>query len=268
MDTRRDRAAKRWGLERCAEIYQHPAKAVFSAESEQFGPVILKIDENTFRLKSEYRMLAGLSGGYSCKVYAYDESEGLLLEERIIPGTVLREEPSLEKRVRIFVHVFRKIHWAADEGETYLDWLERICEYCGQNHMAEEVAGDASRAREFCREMFGKYPDRMLLHGDLHHDNLLLRTDGSYAMIDPKGVIGPAVLDLPRFLLNELDTEHASPDRQHIQEAIGLLAGHTGCPEADIRKLFYMETVLENVWRAEDGDEINRQEMEIARSFL
>ena len=29
-----------------------------------------------------------------------------------------------------------------------------------------------------------------------------------------------------------------------------------------------METVLENVWRAEDGDEMNQQEMEIARSFL
>lgn len=268
MDTRRNRAVKRWELNHCEEIYQHPTKAVFSAESEQFGPVILKIDENTSQLKSEYRMLAGLSGSHSCTVYAYDESAGLLLEERIFPGTVLREEPSLEKRVRIFVQVFREIHRPADEGETYLDWLERICEYCEQNHMAEEVAKEASRARGFCAEMFGKYPDRMLLHGDLHHDNLLLRIDGSYAMIDPKGVIGPAVLDLPRFLLNELDTEHASPDRQHIQEAIGLVAGHTGYPETDIRKLFYMETVLENVWRAEDGDEMNRQEMEIARSFL
>ena len=138
--------------------------------------------------------------------------------------------------------------------------------------MAEEagddVAEEACRARDFCGEMFGKYPDRMLLHGDLHHDNLLLRTDGSYAMIDPKGVIGPAILDLPRFLLNELDTEHAGSDRQHIREAIGLVAGHTGYPESDIRKLFYMETVLANVWCLEDGDEMNQQELEIARSFL
>lgn len=268
MDTRRNRAVKKWGLNRCEEIYRHPTKAVFSAESEQFGSVILKIDENTSQLKSEYRMLAGLCGSHSCKVYDYDESAGLLLEERIFPGTVLRREPSLEKRVRIFAQVFREIHRPAEEGETYLDWLERICEYCVQNHVAEEVADMASQARGFCGEMFGKYPDRMLLHGDLHHDNLLLRTNGSYAMIDPKGVIGPAVLDVPRFLLNELDTDHASPDREHIQEAIGLLAGHTGYPEADIRKLFYMETVLENVWRMEDGGEMNLQEIEIARSFL
>ena len=53
-----------------------------------------------------------------------------------------------------------------------------------------------------------------------------------------------------------------------FRSAIGLLAGHTGYPEADIRKLFYMETVLENVWRMEDGGEMNLQEIEIARSFL
>lgn len=268
MDTRQNDAAKRWGLKRCEEIYRHPTKAVFSAESEQFGPVILKIDEDTSQLKSEYRMLAGLSGNYSCKVYAYDESNGLLLEERIFPGTVLRKEPSLEKRVRIFTQVFQEIHKPAEEGETYLDWLERICEYCVQSHVAEEMSEKAFQARGICAEMFGKYSDRMLLHGDLHHDNLLLRTDGSYAMIDPKGVRGPAVLDLPRFLLNELDTDHASPDRQHIQEAIELLARHTGYPETDIRKLFFMETVLTNVWCAEDGDEMNLQQIEMARCFL
>lgn len=42
---------------------------------------------------------AGLSGRHSCKVYAYDESAGFLLEERIFPGTVLRKESSLEKRI-------------------------------------------------------------------------------------------------------------------------------------------------------------------------
>lgn len=79
---------------------------------------------------------------------------------------------------------------------------------------------------------------------------------------------GPAILDLPRFLLNELDTDHAGPDRQHIQEAIGLLARHTGYPEKDIRKLFFMETVLANVWCAEDGEEMNSQQIEIARCFF
>lgn len=326
MKSRMELAAKKWGLSHWEEIYRHPTKAVFSAQSEQFGPVILKIDQNIAQLRSEHRMLAGLSGDYNCKVYAYDESAGLLLEERIIPGTVLRREASLEKRIQVFTGIFRGIHFSpevdrvsqegevclgaerpagegeaclgadrpagegeacleadrpagegeaclgadrpAQEGETYLDWLEGICEYCTRNDVAEELQNAAVRARGICAEMFEKYPDRLLLHGDLHHDNILARTDGSYAMIDPKGVMGPAILDLPRFILNELDTDHACPDREHIREVIRLLGAQTGYPEGDIGKLYFMEAVLANIWCAEDGEEMNRHELEVAGSFL
>lgn len=259
-----DYAVKKWGLSHCREIYRHPTKAVFAAESQQFGPVILKIDQNTAQLKSEHQMLAGLSGAHSCKVYAYDESAGLLLEERIIPGTVLRREASLEKRIQVFASIFHEIHRPVQQGKAYLDWLDGICDYCVRNHVAEELLDLALRAREFCKEMFAKYPERVLLHGDLHHDNLLSRADGSYAMIDSKGIIGPAIMDLPRFILNELDTDHACSDREHIQEAIRLMGRQTGYPEEDIRKLFFMETVMGNIWCAEDGEEMDREEMEIA----
>lgn len=268
MQGKIDAAVKKWGLTQCREIYRHPTKAVFSAQSRQFGPVILKIDHNIAQLKSEHQMLAGLSGAHNCKVYAYDESAGLLLEERIIPGTVLRREVSLEKRIQVFTGIFHEIHMPAQQGKTYLDWLDGICDYCAQNHVAEELQDLALRARGFCAEMFAKYPERVLLHGDLHHDNLLSRADGSYAMIDPKGVIGLAILDLPRFILNELDTDHTCPDREHIRKVIRLLGTHTGYPEADIRKLFFMETVLENIWRAEDGEEMSREELEIAVAIV
>ena len=258
-------AIKKWELDHLEVIYEHPANGVFSAESKNFGPVILKINQHKSQLESEYQMLARLSGHYSCKVYAFDESAGLLLEERIFPGTVLRRETSLEKRIRAFLQVFREIHMPADSGTTYLNWLEQICEYCVSHQVEEDMA---SRAHLFCSEMFEKYPDRVLLHGDLHHDNLLLRTDGSYAMIDPKGVVGPAIMDLPRFILNEPDTAHVCPDRQHIEEVIRLLGEQSGYPAADIRKLFYMETVLENIWCLEDGEEINRQELELADSLV
>ena len=256
-----NRATKKWELNHLNVIYEHSAKSVFSAESEKFGAVILKADRHRQQLESEYKMLARLSGHCSCKVYAFDAEAGLLLEERIIPGTTLRRETSLAKRIQIFLQVFGRIHMPVDSGETYLDWLEQICEYCVRHQMDEDMA---SRAYLFCREMFGKYPERVLLHGDLHHDNLLLRTDGSYAIIDPKGVVGPAIMDLPRFILNEFDTVHLCPDRQHLEEVILLLGEQSGYPDSDIRKLFYMETVLANIWRVEDGGEMDMQELELA----
>lgn len=103
-------AAEKWSLNDLRTIYEHSEKAVYRADSAVFGAVILKWDRHCAQLLSEYTMLARLNGETACKVYEFEEQNSLLLEECILPGTVLREEPSLEQRVRAFEKVFRAIH--------------------------------------------------------------------------------------------------------------------------------------------------------------
>lgn len=54
-------AILKWKLNHIEVIYEHSTKGVFSAESEDFGPVILKFDQNRQQLGSEYKMLSRLS---------------------------------------------------------------------------------------------------------------------------------------------------------------------------------------------------------------
>ncbi len=241
-------------------IFEHVDRAVYAADSPEFGPVILKRDANIPQLKSEYKMLSRLNGNRCCRAYAFDEVNGLLLEERLLPGTVLREEISLERRINAFADVFRAIHTPETEGETYLDWLDAAKDNC------KDAAWSARAyyAHAICRELFEKYADRMLLHGDLHHDNILLCADGSYAIIDPKAVVGPAILDIPRFILNEIGDAPAETAAPHIQNVIRLIAVRLSYPEKDIAKGFIMESILENLWNMEDGAEVVQQRLDIA----
>ncbi len=251
-----------------AVIYEHPTKAVYSADSAEYGPVIIKRDRNVLQLKSEYEMLLNLDGECSCKVYSFNENEGQLIEERILPGTVLRKEKMLEKRLNAFGKIFHAIHRPKNEGVTYLHWLASIKEYCEANQISEEWRQKAQFAYSICLDIFKKYSERVLLHGDLHHDNILQRTDGSYVMIDPKGVVGPSILDLPRFILNELDTNHEEPLIGHITRVIELISQQFKYPLEDVEKSFVMEIILENIWCIEDGENINLQHLEIAECIL
>lgn len=255
-------SVSRWGLSEVETVYQNPNKAVFAAQSEQFGPVILKIDRDTAQLSSECDTLTRMLG--CCRVWACDTHDGLLLEERILPGTPLREEPDMCKRIAAFKSAFRSIHSPAREGVTYLNWLEKINRFCERSDAAADIRDKAARALSICAEMFEKYPDRVLLHGDLHHDNLLRRGDGSYAVIDPKGVIGPEILDTPRFIMNELDTPYEEPEKEHMAKVIALVSRELDYPEEDIRRLYFMEVVLGNVWCLEDGEEMNGEELTLA----
>lgn len=254
-------AAEQWSLNKLQCIYKREGVAVWFGESERFGSVVLKWN-STGQLDAEYRMLCCLQGRPCCTVYGYDKDRGLLLEERILPGTVLREERSIEKRVEVLASVFREIHLPLQEGETYLDWLEKACSFCEHQKVPEHLFRLAVQARDICAGFFEKYPERVLLHGDLHHDNLLCRADGSYAVIDPKGVIGPEILDLPRFLLNEVNF---GDDSTHMEQAISLVSRACGYPEEDLRKALFMEAVLANIWCVEDGMPIQERWMELAR---
>lgn len=254
-------AIDHWSLSNLQAIYEREQSAVWSAESDRFGSVILKWN-STGQLDSEYQMLSRLQGRRCCKVYGYDKDRGLLLEERILPGMVLREKQSLEKRVEILASVFREIHLPLQEEETYLDWLNKAHAFCESQNVSDELSRQATRARDICARLFEKYPERVLLHGDLHHDNLLRRVDGSYAVIDPKGVVGPEILDLPRFMLNEADFDD---DPAHMERAIRLVSRACGYPEEDLRQAVFMEAVLANVWCVEDGVPIRERWMEVAR---
>lgn len=249
-------AADRWKLEEVSCLYEKETRAVYSAYTKEWGSVIVKINEDKKELKSGYELLQALNGAGCCRAYALDAGDGVAVLEQIFPGHTLRAEQNPQKRVEAFCEVFRKIHGTGLNGrehDTYMDWLERAKQYCGNSSAAAEVRKKIQRAYQIGKELFEKYPERVLLHGDLHHDNILLGGRG-YCMIDPKGVIGPPIFDIPRFLLNEFDYVSEEETKAHIKMIIGLLAQKTGYEEADMERLLFMEGMLDMVWCMEDGE--------------
>lgn len=255
---------ERFSLENIEKIYDFNNKAVYSAESIKLGNVIIKVNENKEELASEYNMLKNLNGQNSCRVFVYDSEYGVLIEERIIPGTVLRKEQRVEIRVNSFIEVFQSIHKEIDNKnnfESYLDWLIRADRFCIENNMEEVIKENMHKGRIIGQEMFDKYNDRVLLHGDLHHDNILKNSCGYYSMIDPKGVIGPAIFDIPRYILNEIDFVSEYECKRHILHVIELLSEKLKYPISDIIKLFFMKVILANVWNVEDGMKPNMNQV-------
>lgn len=262
------RVMQTWALTGLEPVYESDRRAVFLAESENFGPVVLKYNTNSAALSQEYAALCAFSGKSFCKVFAYDAEAHLLLEERILPGTPLRAEPDIHQRLRCFASVFQSIHRpTAIACPTYLDWLEKAYTNCLNLPLPADITQQMETALQFGQELFSKYSDRVLLHGDLHHDNILRSSDGSYRVIDPKGVSGPAVFDIPRFVLNELDPALGSADIPHIRSVIHILSELLRYEESDLAKLFFMETILANVWSMEDGEPADMQSLSVAAGF-
>lgn len=294
MKGKLDYAVSKWKLTNITEVYANSVRAVYRAKSETYGSVIVKINNNADELCIEAAVLGVLSGNGCCTLYAFEEEKGILLEEQICPGTVLRDEQDVQKRVECFATVFEKLHESTGKGGsecvlsgfgalefgTYLDWLVNAKRFCEESVLkgSPEVKALLRQsglpekmqcAYEIGKELFAEYPERVLLHGDLHHDNILANAEGGYFVIDPKGVIGPRIFDVPRFVLNEIGyvkESETEKTKEHLEWVIGLINERLGYPMQDICNLLFMETILASVWSVEDGEEINEMQIRVAEA--
>jgi streptomycin 6-kinase len=94
---------------------------------------------------------------------------------------------------------------------------------------------------------------RAVLHGDIHHGNVLRRPDGAWAAIDPKGVLGEPAYDLANTICNPVSLPHiaTSPERALRQAAI--LAETVGVDRTRLLAFAFAHACLSASWEMDEG---------------
>lgn len=249
--------ADKWALTSFQLIPSYSANIVLKCYSEHFGSVVLKIGNPSFReILTEFNTLCQYNGRRFCKVFDADIENGVILEECVQPGIPLRDESSLDKRLSVFCSLYKDLHIKPDQAEiypTYTEWVGRITEYMSKREDCKPLYLYMKKAKDICLSVSASYSQKLLLHGDFHHDNILLGPDGAYIIIDPKGVIGDPVFDVPRFILNEFGDEITAELYKKINDIINVLEKNLNIPNDILKQCLYVETAMGVCWSVEDG---------------
>lgn len=89
----------------------------------------------------------------------------------------------------------------------------------------------------------------VVLHGDLHHYNLV-RHRGKTVAIDPHGFLGPKEAEVGAFMGNPLKCAH--PDL--LETRVRVLAAELLVPEGDVARWAFAHAALCWAWSSEDDD--------------
>lgn len=170
-------------------------------------PVVLKTGHPDPEAATERRFLELLAGPHSVQLLDAAPSLGAWVLERIEPGTPLsasqREDDS--RATRRALPLLRDLQ-GPDPGDgsfpTLAQWLEVLPEVAAEPGVPAEVRDLLCRTRELAEALAGEAGPPRLLHGDLHHGNMLLDARRGWVAIDPKGVLAPAEFQPARFLNN------------------------------------------------------------------
>ena len=84
----------------------------------------------------------------------------------------------------------------------------------------------------------------MLLHGDLHHDNIL-QNSGSWLAVDPKGYIGDPAFEPAAYLCNPIpELLQENRPREIIENRIRICSDELGIDAQRITEWVYAKPIL------------------------
>jgi streptomycin 6-kinase len=209
---------------------------------------------------AEIQSLRAFNGNGAVRLIDADPHQGVLLVERIIPGDDLRTVDDDRAATRIAARLM-KVLWMPDPHDPVFPstaaWCQGFQRY-QHTHMANgPLPFDLVQlAGRVAADLLQSAADPVLLHGDLHHMNILKSGDDAWVAIDPKGVIGEAAFEVGALLLNPVPDLIHWPDLQETQkERLIILEEELGIDRQRLAAWSFVRAVLSAIWSLEDGED-------------
>jgi streptomycin 6-kinase len=249
--------AHRWVLTLGEPLPDLSYNLVLSATRADGTPAILKAAPPNAELTAEIAALRHYAGRGAVRLLAADASVGALLLERVSPGQPLTELALRddEAATSIAAGVMQDL-WAAPPAEhpfpTLDDWaraFDRLrAAYDGGT--GPFPPGTIARAESLFHDLIASQADPVVLHGDLHHDNILSAGAG-WQVIDPKGVIGEPAYEVGALLRNPGDLPLRQPIAFTLRR-VDQLAERLSLDQSRLLAWADAQLVLSCVWLVED----------------
>ena len=207
---------------------------------------------------TEITALQSYEGEGAVKLIAADAEKGWLLEERCVPGKNLLSLNNDEQATTVALNLMQQL-WRPINSQikfpTLTKWLcglDKLQKYSRDNpEIFPKKLIDFSLGAS--KELLASSGEQVLLHGDLHHFNILSSGRNSWLAIDPKGVIGEKEYEICAFMRNPgpqlLTTMNT---KQVILRRLDQIVEHTGFERERILLWSFVNAVLTAWWCIED----------------
>lgn len=214
-------------------------------------PIILKLGLNCKALTKEAHCLRAFANHAAAEVLA--NNKNMIIMERSVPGSTLKEYFPVKdiEATTIFCSVLNELHSAnvPDKHDFYhvKDLLKTL------DNKLDIPDSILSKSKTLRDNLLGSTDKEVLLHGDLHHDNILKHGD-EWLVIDPKGFIGDPAFEPAAYLCNPIpELLHEDNAKQIVSDRIKLCAEKLEILEQRIKDWLYVKSVLCWAWCLEDN---------------
>ena len=235
---------------------------------------VLKLGVPAEHLSDQAEALRIFDGNGAVRLLAHDVRRGALLLECAEPGTpvaALVPERDAEATAAL-LRAGRRLHQVPPAGCTLPDLRHESESF--QAHL-RRFPGDGplprhlvERAGALFDELCADAPDRLVLHGDLHHDNVLRAQREPWLAIDPFGIVGDPGYDCGALLYNPEPWRREDALLRLVPARIEQLADGFAIPIDRVIAWGFVMGVLSEVWTAQGGGTVGSRALDVATMLL
>jgi streptomycin 6-kinase len=248
--------ARDWDLT-VGEPYPLSLHWVAPATRADGSAAVLKLGVPVGHLVAEAEALRVFEGHAAVRLLGEDRARGALLLERAVPG-----DPAAglvpgddEVATAALVGVGRRLHRAPPPGSALPDlraageaFRAHLRRYPGNEPLPRSLV---ERAGALFDDLCASAPAPVVLHGDLHHGNVLRAEREPWLAIDPFGFVGDPGYDCGAMLYNP-DPDRRDDDLLALVPArVEQLADGFGLPVDRVVAWGFVQGVLSDVWTAQ-----------------
>lgn len=253
-------------LATCARDYALTIGEPFELSYNYVAPVtradgtecVLKLSPHGEDFRRELTATQLYDGHGMARLFESDAQRGIALLERLRPGTMLVElDAADDRKTEIAADLMRELLRSApsDHGlPTARDWFVAFENYRAEHGGAGPLPRDVfERGEATYRELLESSPAPVLLHGDLHHYNILSAERAPWLAIDPHGLVGDPVFEVGAFFGNPVELLDRSNAEQDIERRTHIFAERLGFDRKRVIAWGIAYQALSAVWSAENG---------------
>lgn len=217
-------------------------------------PVVLKVVKREGDEWHSGEVLQAFGGNGVVRVYEY--VEGAVLLERAVPGESL-VSMAIDGRdgeaTTILADVIQRMSGCTPPRRcpTVHDWAKGFDRYLASDD--DQIPRELVRhGHELYVRLAASQRQTMLLHGDLHHYNVLSDARRGWLAIDPKGVIGDVEYEIGAIFRNPIQRPDLFVSTATIDSRLQRLAGALRADGERVLQWAFAQAVLSSIWAVED----------------
>ena len=275
------RCCDKWGLTLGRPTEEIKVNYIAYVEMDNGEEAVLKVGVPHADFSAEMEALAIYEGRGINRLIDCDKALNAMLLERLRPGEMLDSVGNMHEQSEIAARILQNLHATPPPSHHtlphFMDWMRSAfadARSCKDPERARGYIEQIPRVESMMGILMAPDEPQILLHGDLHHWNILSDADRGWMAIDPKGVIGASCLDVGRFINNAMGFgETAAEKRKILLEAVTVFSGVLRENEERIFAGAFCDKIMGSSWGLQqepDEHEVSSQEalkvmVEVAR---